>query len=1122
MKVASLLGNSFSIKNLATVMEISVGQVADNLMTAFKAQLISPLANGHQLREKENGDHVSIDFRFNHDKIQQAVKQLIAPDAYAHFSLKIARLMYESNNENIEAKLFSIVSHYNNGKELLTIENERQLVKALNRSAGKKAKESSAFKAALVFFQNAIDLGSESDWATDYETAFELHLNLAESELLCSNYPKAEAQMKSLLIKANSKSHKVLIHKTLIFQYTIQGRYQEALFTCRDALRLYKIKFIPNPSLIQILPLLLKTKLRLTFINIPSLLHRPDITNKDMIQVMEILSQAATAAYIHKPESIVQVSLKILEVTLNYGNAPVSAFAYALMGFIESAKFGNHNASNELMDLAHQVNQKYDDPIYRCKVKFSKQFFTQHNSKPVEDAIPQLEEAFQAGLNAGDYNYACYTLIAGLEKRLFTGVNLRICHDKACDFSEFTTKIEDKYSDPLMIIGRLFTSSLTGVTNSEWGKIDEKFDEQAFLKDQKATGYYMGVAWYYTYMSIKSFFLNRIDEALSYSQEARTYVDDSLIGQVSRIEFYLFSTIIIVEKSKRQSGVTLKHRLQILRNLAILKYWSRVFPPNFKGRYLLARASVCSLKRKPEKAIRYYRKAIEHFHRTGHCQLTALSHELVGREFLETKETKESQVQIRESHKSYTKWGAFRKTEALEKEFPFINTGTNASRNLTTATISSTQILDIDLNTINKAFASIATEIKLDVLLHNLIKLINQNVGSNNAILLLLDMKQNDYFVAADSNEALEMKDHLKGMTINENSKKLPNAIVNYVARTKTELVINDPENDDQFSNSEYVIHSKPQSILAVPIIKQGAVFGIIYLENNLSKNAFTKERLNLVRMLSSQAVISIENAILYRTMEKKVRDRTLELNDKNEKLSKLFEEKKSLVRILCHDLNNTITVLQLSTDIAYQKRERADVVEKNLGRVRKTIATQKDIITHVREMEAVKSGKKKIKLEPVAVDELIEKASFMFKEKFESKQLIFDTSNVEKISGIMAEKVTVTNNVFNNIVSNAIKFSRKGGVISVAVNQPQDSKVCISIKDSGIGMPKEILENIFKNDKETSRKGTEGEAGTGFGMPIVKSFMEIYGGDIQVESIDESEDEQNHGTTFHLYFNAA
>src|SRR5262245_50515300 len=95
-------------------------------------------------------------------------------------------------------------------------------------------------------------------------------------------------------------------------------------------------------------------------------------------------------------------------------------------------------------------------------------------------------------------------------------------------------------------------------------------------------------------------------------------------------------------------------------------------------------------------------------------------------------------------------------------------------------------------------------------------------------------------------------------------SHNLSVAVVNYVARTHESVVLNDAARKGPFTADSYIVVHQPHSILCAPLLNQGNLNGILYLENNLASDAFTPDRLELLQLLSAQAAISIENARLY------------------------------------------------------------------------------------------------------------------------------------------------------------------------------------------------------------------------------------------------------------------
>lgn len=261
-----------------------------------------------------------------------------------------------------------------------------------------------------------------------------------------------------------------------------------------------------------------------------------------------------------------------------------------------------------------------------------------------------------------------------------------------------------------------------------------------------------------------------------------------------------------------------------------------------------------------------------------------------------------------------------------------------------------------------------------------------------------------------------------------------------------------------------------------------------------------------------SQAKTALEK--MNRELESRVLERTAELAEKNTELEEMVKSNQQLVRVLCHDLNNTLSVVQLTSSRAVNNCDQLSANQQLdlWQRVQRAALKERDLISYVREFISIESGKKDLNLVAVDLVAVIEASTFLFHDKLIEKELTIEEELPENAE-VIAELVSLTHSVINNIVSNAIKFSSRGNKISIKGNKVDNSFFCLSIIDHGIGIPPEILENLFSLSKKTSRPGTEGESGTGFGMPLVYTTMKLYGGRVEVESIE------GQGATFKLFF---
>jgi signal transduction histidine kinase len=172
------------------------------------------------------------------------------------------------------------------------------------------------------------------------------------------------------------------------------------------------------------------------------------------------------------------------------------------------------------------------------------------------------------------------------------------------------------------------------------------------------------------------------------------------------------------------------------------------------------------------------------------------------------------------------------------------------------------------------------------------------------------------------------------------------------------------------------------------------------------------------------------------------------------------------------------------------------------------------NIVEVVRKIRALDEKKHAFKLCKVDLKDVIDASCRMLSNRFEDKaiELIVDCP---AHSYVMAEPISLSNTVLNNLLTNALKFSWTGTKVELSVKKA-GSKYLLSVKDQGMGMSEDMLEHLFEVAMTNSRLGTDNEQGTGFGMALVKRFVEHYGGDISVSSNMETE---NSGTTVMISF---
>jgi serine phosphatase RsbU (regulator of sigma subunit) len=250
----------------------------------------------------------------------------------------------------------------------------------------------------------------------------------------------------------------------------------------------------------------------------------------------------------------------------------------------------------------------------------------------------------------------------------------------------------------------------------------------------------------------------------------------------------------------------------------------------------------------------------------------------------------------------YTKLGSKGLSDKLVKAYPKLAPApaparefgeTMADRFFTTT---STVAEALDLSTVMKASQAISGEIVLEKLLDKLMRIVIENAGAQKGFLIFED--RGVLLVEAEGIIGSNNITALKSEPV-EGHGRLSESIVNFVARTKRTLILSNAVSEGEFTDDPYVVNNRPKSILCFPILNQGKLSAIVYLENNLASGVFTAERLELLNILSSQIAISIDNAKLYDSLEEKVKERTKELRAAKDALWGELELAKKIQTVL-------------------------------------------------------------------------------------------------------------------------------------------------------------------------------------------------------------------------------
>jgi predicted ATPase/class 3 adenylate cyclase/tRNA A-37 threonylcarbamoyl transferase component Bud32 len=894
LKLAASIGNQFDLKTLAIVCEKTLAEMSSQLWEALQTGLLLPQSDDYKLLQIEDREvaatltAVNVAYKFLHDRVQQAAYSLIPDEQKPAVHLRIGQLLLQSiPSDKQEEKIFDIVNQLNFGLKLIDHPQQRQKLAHLNLSAGKKAKASAAYEPALGYLRSGIDCLEADSWQQQYDLALALHVAAAEATYLNGDYEHLERLVNTVLQHGRSLTDQVSVYTIKIQALIAQEQLLAASKLGLQVLKLLGTDLPENPGQTQILIELLKTKLALAGKSNQKLAIAPAMTNPTQLAVTRTLTSIASATYLAAPNVFPLTVFKQVELAAKYGNAAESAFAFANYGLILCGVVGDIPGGYAFGELAMQVLERFQAKALQARTMFIVNGFVRHWREPLQNTLSFLETAFQIGRETGDTEYACFNALMNGQHGYYSGQPLEELANRLEVYAEAMVRFKKQPLLSLIQIYQQTVANLRGYNQVPNLLSGDFYDVTIMLPQHLESNYRTAIFYFYGNALVLNYLFEEYGEAVAFSDLALPYQDAVIAHfKVGWFTFYdaLSRLALAEQKSGQERRLLLK---QVVQNRQKLQKWAEFSPYNYGHKLCLIEAEEYRIQGKYSNALMAYDQAITLAQENQYIQEVALANELAARCCLAENRLKLAQVYLQEAHYFYTKWGAIAKVKDLEARYPQF-WGRKSERSYispifpqkSTSTVLLSNLSEkLDLMTVLKASQTLSEEIQLDKLLLNLMRILIENAGAQRGFLLL--ETAGEFLIEAQGQMNQETIQVLESLSI-KNGDILSQAIVNYVIRTKTSIVLNDASHEGDFTQDPYILQKQPQSLLCTPLISQGKLAGIVYLENNLTTDAFTVERLEVLNFLSTQAAISIENARLYSNLEK--------LNQNLTSLNKAYE----------------------------------------------------------------------------------------------------------------------------------------------------------------------------------------------------------------------------------------
>ena len=941
LRLAACVGANFSLNILASVCEKSSSELFSVLIEAVQFGVILPTS--------ELDEQLLIqDYKFLHDRVQQAAYALIDENQKQAVHLQIGRnLWHSTTQETLADKVFEIVDHLNLGVGLVSEQSERDAIAQLNLLAGQKAKAATAYDAALKYLITGIELLAVDSWQHQYDLSLVLHSEAAEATYLCNDFDEMEKWAKVVLQQAKTVLDKVKVYEVKILTCVAQRNRLEAVKIGLQVLKQLGVSFPQLPTELDVQQKLEETRAALRGKSIEDLISLPVMTDKYKLAAMRILCSIGAASYQAAPILLPLIVCEQINLLIEHGNSLFSAFTYAAYGFILSGVANDIETAYQFGQLALNLIDKFNYTEQKCKINFIVAKFIVHIKHHVKDTLSLYEESYFSGVENGDFEYASYAVRNKGEYSYFSGLELTkleqelaFCYQALAQLGQENVLTQNQVDHQVVL-------NLLGKVENPCHIQGEVYDEKKTLPLYLAANDRTTIHYLYSHKLILCYLFEDFNEAVKNARTAEQYLD-GVTGALNVPIFYFYDSLVRLAiypsaYSSEQENLLVK----VSGNQKEMQKSAHHAPMNFQHKYDLVEAEKARVLGNILESEEFYERAIIGACENEYIQEEALAYELAAKFYLARGRAKFASMYMKEAHYCYQRWGALAKVKDLENRYPQLLNPDRASSSPTEhhqPTITSSGALTtLDLSAVMKAAQALSEEIRLDRLIASLMQVVIENAGAEQGALIL---QEETLVVAAQciGNQSC----NLQPIALTE-CLSIPATVIHYVERTSETLVLEDALVHPTFATDPYIQQHQCRSLLCTPIIHQSKLIGILYLENNLSAGAFTSDRLEVLKLLTAQAAISLENARLYErledyseTLEAKVDERTQALQQEiadRQKAEEALKESEAELRLMFDAMTDTVTVFDVQGQfLKHIETQSTFAYKPRLNRIGKTV----------------------------------------------------------------------------------------------------------------------------------------------------------------------------------------
>jgi PAS domain S-box-containing protein len=849
LKRLACLGSNAEAATLSLVHETSKDEIHSALWDAVRAGLVFRLNDA---------------YAFLHDRIQEAAYALVPEDERTAVHLRIGRLLARPTSDEKPEMIFEIVNQLNRGVALITSIEEREQVAELNLIAGDRARLAIAYDSSLVYLATGEALLAEDCWERCYALAFAMQLKRAECEFLTGELATAEERLSALSGRSATLVDRAAVTRLRVALYTTLDRSDRAVEVGLEYLRYVGIEWSPHPTDEEVRQECDRMWQLLRDRTIEELVDLPLMSDPDWRATMDVFVELTPPARFTDGNLHHLLFLRMTNLSLEYGNCDGSCYAYACLNIVLGHRFGDYQAGFRFGQLGIDLAERHGldrsaARVYLCVGIFVLPW-TRH--APISQAL--LRRAFEIANGVGDLTFAAYSTKNLITNLFDSGVPLSEVQREAEHGLAFARKarfglVIDCFIGQLTLIRALRGLTPYFVSAEEDGRDEVQF--QQHLAEKPHLSFAACCYWIHKLQIL--IFAEDYTACIQAAAKAQELLwTTKSFPEVAEYHFYgalaraAACDSVPADPRREHFDALLTHHRQIA-------VWAENCPENFADRAALIAAEIARLEGRELDAERSYEDAIRLAREGGFIQNEGLANELASRFYTSRGFETISHVYLRNARHCYLCWGADGKVQQLERTHPHLREELTV---LGPTSMIDTPIEHLDLATVIRVSQAVSGEIVLEKLIHTLMRIVVEDAGAERALLIIPQGDaQRIEAEATTGREAIKVRFVGRILT----PRDLPESVLTYVVRTQETVILDDALTPNLFSSDSYIAQKGVRSILCLPLAKQAMVVGVLYLENAATSHVFTPSRIEMLKLIASQAAISVENARLYTDLQK-------------------------------------------------------------------------------------------------------------------------------------------------------------------------------------------------------------------------------------------------------------